>query len=181
MVKRAASVIFLAFWCFIASGKPSAAGQRDDISPTGAPSSTDQSGANSTTAKRSAAGQSEDSPATGANIYSSIAPPFLTPGKDLFVTREGDSFVVTITSTCFLEDESESQFLLLAPTPEFIHVSESYRREIRANGYAEGIGVVYVAPQIGDAGKYLIKLQVKACNGKVERVISFRLHIKPAI
>jgi hypothetical protein len=38
-----------------------------------------------------------------------------------------------------------------------------------------------VTPQIGDAGKYVVKLQVKACNGKVERVISFRVHIKPAI
>jgi hypothetical protein len=150
MLKRAGWVIFLVFWCFIANGNPSAAGQSDGS-------------------------------ANGVSTNSSIAPPFLTPGKDLFVTREGDQFVVTITSTCFLEDESDSQFELVSPTPDFVHVSESYRREVRANGYTEGIGVVYVTPQIGDAGKYVIRLQVKACNGKVERVISFRLHVKPAI
>jgi len=125
-------------------------------------------------------GQSDGSTSTG-DIYSSIAPPFLTPGKNLFVTREGDPFVVTVTSTCFLEDESESQFELLSPAPDFIHVSESYRREIKTNGYAEGIGIVYVTPQIGDAGKYVVTLQVKACNGRVERVVSFKVHIKPAI
>jgi hypothetical protein len=150
MLKRAGWVIFLVFWCFIANGNPSAAGQSDGS-------------------------------ANGVSTNSSIAPPFLTPGKDLFVTREGDQFVVTITSACFLEDESDSQFELVSPTPDFIHVSESYRREVRANGYTEGIGVVYVYPQIGDAGKYVIRLQVKACNGKVERVISFRVHVKPAI
>jgi hypothetical protein len=158
MVKRACSLIFLLFWCLIANGNPSLAGQSD-----GTPASCD------------------GTPAGGVNTFSSIAPPFLTPGKDLFVTREGDPFVVTVTSTCLLEDESESQFELLSPTPDFIQVSESYGREIRTNGYAEAIGVVYVTPQIGDAGKYVVKLQVKACNGKVERVISFRVHIKPAI
>jgi len=193
MVKQAVSVIFLVFWCFVASGKPSAAGQDEGASATRNSSPVSQAASTSTTGNPSATGQnyattegpyaaqSEVASANHANIYSSIAPPFLTPGKNLFVTREGDPFVVTVTSTCFLEDESESQFELLSPTPDFIHVSESYQREIRSNGYAEGIGVVYVTPQIGDAGKYAVTLQVKACNGKVERVISFRVHIKPAI
>ena len=180
MIKRAFWVIFVSYWCLIANGNPSVAGQsqgsrtaanqsaspRNDSSPIGNPSELSQSGVNTS---------------TDTNIYSSIAPPFLTPGKNLFVTREADPFVLTVTSTCFLDDESESQFELLSPTPDFIHVSESYRREIKTNGYAEGIGIVYVTPQIGDAGKYVVTLQVKACNGKVERVISFRVHVKPAI
>ena len=110
---------------------------------------------------------------------SSIAPPFITPGKDIFVTREGDSFVVVVTATCFLEDDSEAQFELLPSTPEFVHVSGAYRREIRGNGYAEGVAVVYITPQPGDAGKHVVSLQVKACSGKVERVITFKVNVKP--
>jgi hypothetical protein len=162
MIKRTYFLIFLLFCWLIANGNASAAGQSDRTSTS-----------NTATI---------DGPsANDVQTNSSIAPPFLTPGKDLFVTREGDPFVITVTSTCLLEDESESQFELLSPTPDFIHVSESYRREVRANGYAEGIGVVYVTPQTGDAGKYLVTLQVKACNGRVERVISFRVHVKAAI
>ena len=192
MIKRAVPAIFLVIWCFIASGKPSAAAQDEAASTTGSAAS--QAATTSTTENSSATGKSEATATSGnhstaqsavaatndANIYASIAPPFFTPGKNLFVTREGDPFVVTVTSTCFLEDESESQFELLSPTPDFIQVSESYRREIKTNGYAEGIGIVYVTPQIGDAGKYTVTLQVKACNGRVERVISFRVHVKPA-
>jgi hypothetical protein len=111
---------------------------------------------------------------------SSIAPPFITPGKDVFVTHEGDSFVVIVTATCFLEDDSNSQFELLPSSPDFVHVSGAYRKEIRENGYAEGVGVVNITPQPGDAGKYLVSLQVKACSGKVERVITFTVKVKQA-
>jgi hypothetical protein len=113
------------------------------------------------------------------SAYSSIAPPFLTPGKNVFVAREGDRFVVAVTATCLLEDDSEAQFELLT-SPGFVHVSDVYRKEYRANGYAEGLGLVYVNPQIGDAGKYLVSLKVKACNGRVERVITFKVKVKPA-
>ncbi|HKA18086.1 MAG TPA: hypothetical protein VKN18_07180 [Blastocatellia bacterium] len=179
MIRRAIWVIFLAYWCLIATGNPSSAGQSEGFR-TARNRSAGLSNDSSQNGNPSELGQSDGSTSTG-DIYSSIAPPFLTPGKNLFVTREGDPFVVTVTSTCFLEDESESQFELLSPAPDFIHVSESYRREIKTNGYAEGIGIVYVTPQIGDAGKYVVTLQVKACNGRVERVVSFKVHIKPAI
>ena len=169
MVKRARFLIFLVFCCLIANGNAFAAGQSDRTDTSNGTSANDGPATNNGTS------------VNGSDANPSIAPPFLTPGKDLFVTREGDPFVLTVTSTCLLEDESESQFELLFPTPDFIHVSESYRREVRANGYAEGIGVVYVTPQTGDAGKYLVKLQAKGCNGKVERVISFRVHVKPGI
>jgi len=126
-----------------------------------------------------AAGQHRTSdPDVGA--YSSIAPPFITPGKDLFVTREGDPFAVVVTATCFLEDDSDAQFELLPTSPGFVQVSGAYRRENRANGYAEGVAIVYVTPQIGDAGKYVVSLEVKACTGKVERVITFKVKVKPA-
>lgn len=111
--------------------------------------------------------------------YSSIAPPFVTPGKDLFVTREGDPFVVVVTATCLLEDDSEAQFELLSSSPGFVHVSGGYSKESKANGYAEALGMVYVTPQIGEAGKYAVSLQVKACSGKVERVITFKVNVKP--
>jgi len=128
-----------------------------------------------------AAGQSTDTTAEDDQAASfSIAPPRITPGKDVFVTREGDSFVVTAAATCLLEDDSDTQFELLDPAPGFIHVSEAYRRENKANGYTEAIGIVHVTPQPGDAGKYVVNLQVKACSGKVERIITFRVHVKAA-
>jgi hypothetical protein len=125
-----------------------------------------------------AAGQSSTSD-DGAAAYSSIAPPFVTPGKNLFVTREGDPFVVVVTATCLLEDDSDAQFELLSG-PDFVHVSGGYRKESRTIGVAEGLGAIYIAPQIGDAGKYLVSLQVKACTGKVERVITFTVKVKQA-
>jgi len=127
------------------------------------------------------AGQSKNGTGDGDVAAStSIAPPSITPRKDLFVTREGDPFVVTVTATCLLEDDSEPQFELVSSTPGFIHVSDAYRKEHLANGYVEGMGVLYVTPQLGDAGKYVVSLQVKACNGKVERLITFKLHVKQA-
>jgi hypothetical protein len=129
--------------------------------------------------KQTAAGQSR-SPVGDADEYSSIAPPFVTPGKDLFVTREGDPLVVAVTATCLLEDDSDAQFELLPSSPGFVHVSDAYRRENKANGYAEGLGLVYVTPQTGEAGKYVVSLQVKACSGKVERLITFRVRVKQA-
>lgn len=110
--------------------------------------------------------------------YSSIAPPFITPGKDSFATREGDSLVVVVTASCLLEDNSDTQFELLSPTPEFVRVSGGYRSENRADGYVEGLGVIYINPQIGDAGKHVVSLQVRACSGKVERVITFKVRVK---
>ena len=126
--------------------------------------------------------QSQTHPAgDDMQAYSSIAPPYVTPAKNLFVTREGDSFVVAVTTTCLLEDDSEAQFELLSSSPTFVHVSEVYRKENKANGYSEGLGVVYVTPQIGDAGKYTVSLAVKACSGKVERVITFKVKVQPAL
>ena len=113
--------------------------------------------------------------------YASIAPPYVTPAKNLFVTREGDSFIVAVTATCLLEDDSETQFELLASSPTFVHISEVYRKENKANGYAEGLGLVHFTPQIGDAGKYTVSLAVKACSGKVERVITFKVKVQPAL
>lgn len=113
--------------------------------------------------------------------YASIAPPFITPAKSSFVTREGDSFVVTLTATCFLIDESSTQFELLPSTPEFVHVSSDYRNVVSENGYVEGLGVVEISPKIGDAGRYSISIKVRSCNGKVERVITFKVRVKPAL
>ena len=151
MFKQTSLIIFLAFCCVAASVNNTAAGQSNNR--TG-----------------------DDDVAAST----SIAPPFVFPGKDLFVTREGDSFVVTVTAGCLLEDDSEPQFELVSSTPGFIHVSDAYRKQNKANGYTEGIGVLYVTPQLGDAGKYVVSLQVKACSGKVERVITFKLHVKQA-
>ena len=151
MFKQISLIVFLAFCCVVAS-----------VSNT-------------------AAGQSKNGTGDGdVAASSSIAPPFVTPGKDLFVTREGDPFVLTVTAGCLLEDDSEPQFELVSSTPGFIHVSDAYRKENKANGYSEGMGVLYVTPQLGDAGKYVVSLQVKACNGKVERLITFKLHVKQA-
>lgn len=113
--------------------------------------------------------------------YSSIAPPFITPAKSSFVTREGDSFLVTLTATCLLNDESTTQFEVLPNTPDFVHVSSDYRNVVSENGYVEGLGVVEVSPQIGDAGRYTISIRVRSCGGKVERVITFKVRVKPAL
>ncbi|MFY9556949.1 MAG: hypothetical protein WAV20_16675 [Blastocatellia bacterium] len=113
--------------------------------------------------------------------YSSIAPPFITPAKDVFVVREGDSIVLTVTATCLLEDESETQFELAGSAPGFIHLSAPYRNEQRRTEYAEGLGVALISPQIGDAGKYVVSILVRSCNGKVERVITFKVRVKSAL
>src|SRR5258706_1236260 len=151
MSRQISLIVFLAFCCVVASVSNTAAGQ-----------------------SKNGAADGDVAPST------SIAPPSITPRKDLFVTREGDPFVVTVTATCLLEDDSEPQFELVSSTPDFIHVSDAYRKEHLANGYAEGMGVLYVTPQLGDAGKYVVSLQVKACSGKVERLITFKLHVKQA-
>lgn len=152
MVRRIGLIGFFAFSCLVAVGSQPAAGQT-------------QNGAS----------------ADDVSPYTSIAPPFVTPGKDSFVTREGDPFVVTVTATCLLEDDREAQFELLSPTPNFVHVSGAYRNENKSNGYVEGLGVIYISPQVGDAGKHTVSLQVKACNGRVERVITFTVKVKPAL
>ena len=126
------------------------------------------------------AGQSNEPSASGESAYSTIAPPFLTPGKSSFTTREGDPFVVLITATCLLEDDSETQFELLSSSPGFVHVSSAYRNVNIQNGYAEGLGVVEVSPQPGDAGKHLVSVRVKSCSGRVERVVTFKVRVKPA-
>lgn len=151
MFKQISLIVFLAFCCLVANVSNTAAGQ-----------------------SKNRIGDDDVAAST------SIAPPLITPGKDLFVTREGDSFVVTVTAGCLLEDDSEPQFELVSSTPGFIHVSDAYRKQNKANGYTEGMGVLYVTPQLGDAGKYVVSLQVKACSGKVERVITFKLHVKQA-
>ena len=113
--------------------------------------------------------------------YTSIAPPFITPAKNSFTTREGDSFIVVITATCLLEDDSDTQFELVDSTPGFVHVSSGYRNVDTRNGYAEGLGVVEISPQIGDAGKHVVSIRTKSCSGKVERVITFKVRVKPAL
>lgn len=110
--------------------------------------------------------------------YETIAPPFITPGRASFTTREGESFVVVITATCLLSDDSDTQFELLPATPGFVHVSSAYRRVSSRNEYTEGLGVVEVSPHIGDAGKHIVTIRVKSCSGKVERVISFKVRVK---
>jgi len=151
MLLRIGLIGFLALSCLVAAGNQTVSGQSKN--PT-----------------------ADDDP----TAYSSIAPPFVTPGKDSFVAGEGDPFVVVVTATCLLEDDSDAQFELLSPTPDFVHVSSAYRNENKANGYVEGLAVVYVSPQIGDAGKHVVSIQVKACSGKVERVITFKVKVKPA-
>ena len=151
MFRQISLIVFLAFYCVVAGVSNTAAGQ-----------------------SKNGTGDGDVAAST------SIAPPSITPRKDLFVTREGDPFVVTVTATCLLEDDSEPQFELVSSTPGFIHVSDAYRKEHLANGYAEGMGVLYITPLLGDAGKYVVSLQVKACNGKVERLITFKLHVKQA-
>lgn len=128
------------------------------------------------------AGQSkDDSNAASEAAYATIAPPFLTPGKASFSTHEGDPFVVLITATCLLQDEGDTQFEVLSNTPGFVHVSSAYRGVNTQNEYTEGLGVVEVAPQIGDRGKHVVSIRVKSCSGKVERVVSFKVRVRPAL
>jgi hypothetical protein len=127
------------------------------------------------------AGQSTNPAADDLSGYSSIAPPFITPARTSFVTREGDSFLLTLTATCLLSDESTTQFEVLSNSPDFVHVSSAYRNAVSENGYAEGLGVVEVSPQIGDAGRYSISIRVRSCSGKVERTITFKVRVKPAL
>ena len=130
---------------------------------------------------RARAEQRIDSVHDDVAAYATIAPPFITPAKASFSTYEGDSFVVVITATCLLRDDSETQFELMSSTPGFVHVSSAYRNVNTRNDYAEGLGVVEVSPQIGDAGKHVVSIRVKSCSGKVERVITFKVRVKAAL
>jgi|GEM_PF-2758365 len=114
----------------------------------------------------------------GVTPYSSVAPPFITPAQSRFIVGEGDTLLVTVTATCLLEDDSDTQFELQPSTPSFVHVSAAYRREIKENDYAEGLGVVHITPQPGDVGKYVVGILVKSCSGKVERLVSFKVRVK---
>jgi len=84
-----------------------------------------------------------------------------------------------VTATCLLEDASDTQFEL-SSAPDFVHMSAAYRNEKKVDYYTEGLGVVNITPQAGDAGKYVVSINVKACSGKVERVITFAVHVKRA-
>ncbi len=81
MFRQISLIVFLAFCCVVASVSNTVAGQSKN-------------------------GTGDDDVAAS----SSIAPPFVTPGKDLFVTREGDPFVVTVTAPCLLEDDSDGLY-----------------------------------------------------------------------
>src|SRR5947207_579416 len=76
MFRQISLIVFLAFCCVVASDS------------------------------NTVAGQSKNSTGDDVAASSSIALPFVTPGKDLFVTREGDPFVVTVTAPCLLEGAS---------------------------------------------------------------------------
>jgi len=118
--------------------------------------------------------------AGGERPDQSFAPPFMLPAKTSFTTREGESFITVITATCPGVGESDTQFEVLAPTPGFVHISSAYKGVNEKNDYTEGIGVVEVSPQVGDAGKHTVSIRVKSCNGAVERTITFKVRVKPA-
>lgn len=111
---------------------------------------------------------------------SSIAPPHIIPNKESFTVREGDSLVVVVNSTCPSQDEGSAGFEFLSSTPEFVRISSVYRRADKDKDYVAGLAVIHITPQIGDAGKYDIGVMVRACNGMVERLISFQVKVKRA-
>ncbi|HSE96981.1 MAG TPA: hypothetical protein VLD57_01850 [Blastocatellia bacterium] len=123
-----------------------------------------------------AATGAQDGPAQ----MSSIAPPFITPNKESFTVREGDTLVIVANATCIAQGEESSMFEFFSSTPEFVRLSPVYQSENKEKEYVSGLAVINVTPQIGDAGKYEVRLLVRACNGQVERVITFQVKVKKA-
>ncbi|HET9529981.1 MAG TPA: hypothetical protein VFQ92_06495 [Blastocatellia bacterium] len=126
-------------------------------------------------AQASVGGQDQDSSPVQ---MTSIAPPFITPDKESFTVREGDSLVIVVNATCMLEDEGETGFEFLSVPPDFIRISSVYRSENREKGYVSGLAVVHINPQAGDAGRYQVGILARACTGKVERLITFQVKVK---
>jgi hypothetical protein len=116
----------------------------------------------------------------GPAPMSSIAPPHIMPYKKTFTVREGDSLVIVVNATCPYEDEGNTAFDLQPSTPQFIRISTVYRSESQEKDYVAGLAVIHIDPQTGDAGKYDVSVMARACNGKVERMVNFKVKVRQA-
>jgi hypothetical protein len=105
-----------------------------------------------------------------------LSPPGVFPSKDQYTVREGDQLVILVSAAC-LHNDGSSEFSIAEPAPEFVFLSSSYSRQDR-DARTE-LAVLQVTPQPGDAGKYEIGVSAKACGGRVERVFTIKLRVKP--
>jgi hypothetical protein len=96
------------------------------------------------------------------------------PFREVFVTTEGEAFLVELSVRCPAGAVNDSEFKLLEPTPKFVSLSAPLR------GENDAVVLLVVNPQRGDAGFYEFKASMRVCNGRIGDIPIFRVKVKKA-
>lgn len=96
------------------------------------------------------------------------------PYREVFVTTEGEAFLVQLSVACPPGGANDSEFKLLDSVPNFVSLSAPLRGENTA------VVLLVVNPQRGDAGTYEFKVSSKVCNGRTGDVTNFKVKVKKA-
>jgi hypothetical protein len=96
------------------------------------------------------------------------------PFRELFVTTEGEAFVVALSVRCPAGAVNDSEFKLLEPVPKFVSLSAPLR------GENDAVVLLVVNPQRGDKGTYEFKASMRVCNGRIGDTPTFRVKVKRA-
>lgn len=96
------------------------------------------------------------------------------PFREVFVTTEGDAFLVELSVRCPAGAVNDSEFKLLEPAPKFVSLSAPLR------GENDAVVLLVVNPQRGDAGTYQFKVSFKVCNGNIGDIPTFKVKVKRA-
>ena len=96
------------------------------------------------------------------------------PYREVFVTTEGEAFLVELSVRCPAGAVNDSEFKLLEPAPSFITLSAPLR------GENDAVVLLVVNPQRGDVGTYEFKASMRVCNGRIGDTPTFRVKVKRA-
>ena len=96
------------------------------------------------------------------------------PFREVFVTKEGEAFLVQLSVRCPAGAVNDSEFKLLEPVPKFVSLSAPLR------GENDAIVLLVVNPQRGDKGTYEFKASMRVCNGRIGDTPTFRVKVKKA-
>ena len=96
------------------------------------------------------------------------------PFREVFVTTEGEAFVVALSVRCTAGAVNDSEFKLLEPAPKFVSLSAPLRGENTA------VVLLVVNPQRGDKGFYEFKASMRICNGRIGDIPIFKVKVKRA-
>jgi hypothetical protein len=101
------------------------------------------------------------------------------PFRQKYVTTEQEPLLIVIHSDCPSVNPTGEEFEILEPTPSFVHLSQVL---IPANPVfcPRAVTIVTVSPQLGDAGKYELRIRASSCGGGVGGVVAASLKVKKA-